>query len=547
MLIPLAVRVVTSRQDVHITNRLADLSFRTVVPGGFASARFTIHGSLAVEPDEIALFARVYIYDARNGATVWEGRLEDPGRSVGNNGQLYEISALGSSTHARDRTAALIYIDTRLSELVTATGSGRAYSVGTRESANVTTGALSISAGRGNVVAQLSLGAAVYNAVYAAGQDLAVVFVNWDGGFGSVNTEVELRTAEDFGATTTLISADISTTASTLDARIGGGTAIPANHNRFLLVLRRSGADINPVADDNYWAEFYGLVVMGTRVDATGAALTSYSGVTVDADEVVGDLLGRLLPQYDGANASIETTTWPIGQLVYPDGVTPEQVLTDLMQLEPRFFWEALETNPATGKFRFNWRSWPTSVRYEAGVEDGFTATGSAAGLYNSVLVRYRDSLGQVRTVQRTQTVQVLTDAGVTREAFIDLGDEASTVGNAQQAGDQFLDEHATAPASGRLTIARLILDYVSGRMVMPWEIRPGHLIRVRDLNPRPAVLDATDRDGSSVFRLVSVDYNTSDAATVVELDSPAPSIARRISDILITRPTPRTGPIRRR
>jgi hypothetical protein len=545
--IPLAVRVVTARQDIPITDRLADLTFRTVVPGGFASARFTIHGPLTFEPDEIALFGRVYVYDARSGATVWEGRLEDPGRSVGSNGQLFEIAALGPSTHARDRTAPLIYVDRRLSELVEATGSGRAYSVGNRESANSTTGALSISAARGNVVTQLSLGAAVYNAVYAAGQDLAVIFADWDGGFSSVNTEVELRTAEDFGGTTTLISTDISTTASTLDARVGGGTAIPAAHNRFLLVLRRSGGDVNPVNDDNYWAEFYNLVVMGTRVNASGAALTSYPGVTVDADEVVADLLGRLLPQYDGPNASIEATSWPIEQLVYPDGASPEQMLVDLMQLEPRFFWEALETNPATGKYRFNWRSWPSTIRYEASAEDGFTSTGSAADLYNSVLVRYRDALGQVRTVQRTQTVQLLTDADVDREGFIDLGVEASTEGNAIQVGDQFLAEHQSAPASGRLTVAHPILDYVTGRMVMPWEIRPGYLIRIPDLNPRPAVLDATDRDGSSVFRIVSVDYSTSDAAAAVELDSPAPSVARRISDILITRPTPGPGPIRRR
>lgn len=543
--IQLALEVVTSRQKLHLTNRLADLSFRTVVPGGFANARFTIHGPLDIDPDEIAAFARVYIYDARNGSVAWEGRLEDPGRTVGSNGRLFEISALGPSTHVRDRTAPLIYIDQRLPELIEATGSGRAYSVGTRESANVTTGALSISAAQGNVVKQLSLGAAVYNAVYAAGQDLAVVYCNWDGGFSSVNTEVELRTAEDFGGTTTLLSVDISTSGGNFDARVGGVTVIPANHNRFLLVLRRSGGDVT-VADDAYWAEFYDLFVQGTRVDATGAAITSYGGVSVLGEEIVADLLGRLLPEYDGANASVAATAWGIQQLAYPDGATPEKVLGDLMEIEPQFFWEALESNTA-GKYRFNWRAWPTSVRYEAGIDDGFTSTGSAAELYNSVLVRYRDALGQIRTVTRTQTVQVLTDAGKTRQAFKDLGDEASSLDNAQQAGDQYLAEHQTAPAAGRLTVARPILDTVAGRMVMPWEIRPGYLIRIRDLNPRPAVLDATARDGSSVFRVISVDYNTADASAQLELDAPAPSTARKISDIISIRPVPGRGPIRRR
>lgn len=548
MLIPLAVRVVTSRQDTPITQRLADLSFRTVFPGGFASARFTLHAPLRFQPDEIAAFARVYIYDARTGSTVWEGRLEDPGRTAGGNGEVYEISALGPSAHAKDRTMPLVYVDGRLSAFYTSVGSGRAYSVGTRESAAATNGALNISAARGSVVTQLSLGAATYDAVYIAGQDLGRIYVDWDGGFSSGNTQAELRTTEDLGATTTITSTNISTSGGNLVAELGGSPAITSNHNRVLLVSRRSGADLNPVTDDNYWIEFFNFVVVGSRYNADGTAKTSgYTTNTVLASEVVADLLGRLLPEFDGANASITVTTFGIQQLLYLDGANADKVFTDLMAIETSFGWEALETNPATGKHRFNWREWPTSVRYEAGAEDGLSMVGSNADLYNEVVVRYRDSLGQVRWVTRTQTVQVLTDAGKTRGGFLDLGDEVSTEDNAVQAGDEFLTEHQYAPASGRLTIARPILDTVSGRMVMPWEIRPGYLIRVRDLNPRPSVLDATARDGQTVFKIVGVDYATTDAAVQLELDAPPPSTARALSDIYTIQPPGRPGPIRRR
>jgi hypothetical protein len=530
--IPLTVRIVTARQDTFITNRLADLSFRSTSPGGFASARLSLHAPLSFDPDELAHFARIYVYDARNGNVVWEGRLEDPGRSAGNNGPLYEISALGPATHVRDRTIPIIYVDTRLSALYTSNGSGRAYSVGTRESANVTDGALSISAAQGNVVTTLSLGAATYDVVFAAGQDLARVSFAWDAGFSSSNTQVQVTTANGLSALTLVQEADVSTSGGTLAGSLGGAPAIASGEDRLILRLRRSGATAT-VADDNYWAEFYNMAVLGTRLDAAGAAITSgYSSNTVLASEVVADLLGRLLTGYDGANASIATTSYAIEQLAYPDGVTAEKVLADLLELEPAYTWEAWESNSA-GKYRVVWRAWPTTVRYEVDLDDGYAGVGSASDLYNAVRVRYRNSLGQIVNTRRTQTVAALDAAGLTREDFKDLGDEVSTEANAERVGDQFLSEHQYAPNAGRLTVARPVLDFVAGRMVMPWEIRPGHLIRVRGLSPRPDVLNATTRDGVTTFKLAAVDYSTSSASAELDLDSPAPSTVKQISEFL--------------
>jgi hypothetical protein len=539
VLIPLAVRVVTPRMDRDITDVLADLSFRSTAPGGFASARFSIHRSLALQPDDIRHFARVYIYDARNGNVMFEGRLEDPGPSAGNNGEIWDVAALGPATHTRDRVAPLIYVDTRLSPFVTATTSGRAYSVGTRDSSNADDGALSISASQGTVVTQLSLGAAVYDPVYAAGQDLALVSIQWDGGFSSVNTQVQLRTAEDsILATTTLQETDVSTAGGTLAAQLNGAPDIPDNHNKVVLTLRRSGATIT-VSDDNYWAEFFNVAIMGTRYNADGSAKTSgYSGTTIIASDVVADLLGRLLPAYDGAGASIATTSFAIEQLAYEDGATPEKVLTDLMQIEQGYLWEALESNSA-GKYRFVWRAWPTNVRYEADIDDGYSSVSSASDLYNAVRVRYRDSSGLIRNVRRTQAVAALDDEDLIREYFIDLGDEVSTEANANRIGDQFLAEHQVPLAAGRLTIARPIVDFDGGRMVQPWEIRRGHLIRVRGLESSVDAVGGTARDGTTIFKIASHEYSASDATAQLELDTSYPTMTKWISD-LIERPSPR-------
>ena len=47
-----------------------------------------------------------------------------------------------------------------------------------------------------------------------------------------------------------------------------------------------------------------------------------------------------------------------------------------------------------------------------------------------------------VDLTERSQTLGTLTDAGFNRTAFLDLGDEATGLANAQRAGDQFLEEH---------------------------------------------------------------------------------------------------------
>jgi hypothetical protein len=80
--------------------------------------------------------------------------------------------------------------------------------------------------------------------------------------------------------------------------------------------------------------------------------------------------------------------------------------------------------------------------------------------------------------------------------------------------------------------IARPIHDILAGRMVQPWEIRPGTLIRVRGILPRPDSLNATARDGLTVFRIVSVEFRASDAAAVLELDSYSTSVARALADL---------------
>jgi hypothetical protein len=517
--IPLAVRVKTATADKHITRDLRDLAFRSAAPGGFASATFALNRPLATQPDEINYYGTVYIYDTRNGRTVWEGRLEDPGRTA-SDGEVWSVTAVGPSAQAQDRTVPLIYIDQSMSD-------------GWRRFDNATPGAtLGVSDDPGTtntpaIVAQFPNGQPlvtdsravwVYDRIYDAGQKLARVDYTWDAGRTSGSLAVEAIARTDYSA------GDVART-QTFNTAGGGSSAKVVvtdwSNARNTLELRiRWTGGATAVADDVTWASMRNIFILAMRYAKGGTELTSgYSTNSVLASDVVADLLGRLLTGFDGANASVATTSYAITSLTYPDGVTPAQVLDDLMLLEPAYYWAAWESTSAGN--RFEWKAWPTTVRYEADVMDGFDSPGSAANLFNTVRVTYVNPNGQVKTIQRTQTVQALTDAGLTREGFLDLRSTGiSNVTNANRAGDQWLAQRATPPNAGTLQIARPILDRTDGKMAMPWEILPGELIRVRGVKPSIDSLNATDRDGVTVFRIVAVDFRAADAAATLELDS---------------------------
>lgn len=523
--IPLAVRLSTAKGDRHVTKDLHDLSFRSVAPGGFASATLTLSRPLAIQPDEIAEFGQVYIYDRRDGQTAWEGRLEDPGRSAGEGGEVWQITATGPAAHAQDRTVSLIYADRRL----------EGWSIGAQSTVSVNVSfnddeAIKMSLAAGTTFGVGLAGLAVYHQIAYTSQEIGYVNIPWSSGAASSNLELRLGTSLGTGGTTAVDTDTASLTPGALTGSRGGINPITSGHDTVRLRFVRTASDL-AVANDTVWVQFTPHV-RGLLKDATGADITSgYTTDTVLASEVVADLLGRLLPRYDGAGATITTTSFPIDQLSYPDGASPQKVFEDLMTIEPAYYWAAWETN-TSGNHRFEWVPWPATVRYEASTADGFDSPSSASELYNAVSVRWRNGIGVGLTTRRTSTVKILDDAGLTREAYLDLSDEAGSPTMAIQAGDEFLAQHTTPVNSGSLTIARPILDIDKGRYVQPWEIRPGSLIRVRDVLPRVDSLNATARDGVTIFKIAGMDFNASSATATLDLDSYPLTVSRAIADL---------------
>src|SRR5690242_20772823 len=555
--VPLSVRLRITTRDVHITNEVDDLTFGSTSPGGFDTATVSLHRPLSFMPGEVAQFGRLYVYDARHEGTVWEGRLQDPGRSAGDDGEVYALAALGGQAHLSDDTRMLYYVDTDPTHWAkTDPGGTRAAQVDQNSDANASGDpslVLRIPQGTGVDGSIPSRVVAAHRGISAAGQKLARIAFTWDTGLTSANLTLSL-----YAGTYGLGPADIpfSTTFNVAGGTVGrivdpgaGSSSWSNGRNWPILRFHYTVAGAATVNADSWWLEITNLVVRTMMYAANGVEITDYSSATnlryadnfVYADQVVADLLGRILTNtVDGANATIFSTTYHIDNLAYPDGVTPAKVLEDMIGFEQGFTYHLWESNPANDLFKFEWVPWPTTVRYEADVVDGFSAPASGNSVYSRVAVRYRNR-GVTQVAFRTQSVPMLTAAGFDRTAYVDLGDEASSSANAAQVGDQFLTEHAAPVNAGSLTVRGPILDTQTGRMVQPWEIRPGNLIRVRGIAPYANALNNAGRDGNTVFKIAATSYVASDAAATLDLDAYAPSVARALAALV------RKPPVRRR
>lgn len=531
--LPLAVRLKTTRTDVHVEAQVRDLSWRTAIPGGFASATFSIDRPLSTAPDDLLLFGNVYIYDTRHGGTVWEGRLEDPGRGANDQGETWQITAVGPSAHAGDRKFAIIYVDESLDRWTRSQYSTKDAHTEVDE-IDSNTPALMVYAVEGQPVALTWAGDWIYRFLTFTGQKIGRVRCDHIEGGASSNYQSGIYTRNG-NATGAFVALDNwATTQQTMAASYGTAGFVDGMNNVSIAAIRNvSPIAAPPGANDLAWSKFYNVSVQAARKNADGTDITSaYLVNNVDPVEVYADLLGRYLNQYDGPNANLQSSGFDLDQLAYPDGVTAAQIFDDLALFEPTFYWAAWETNPLTGKWRFEYVPWPTTVRYEATTVDGFSSPGSAAELYNAVTVRWLDPKGKMRTTRRTQTVPELSAIGLTREELIDLSDEMGSSVNATSVGDNFLAEHKYPPNAGLLTVTRPILDTLTGRMVMPWEILPGHLIRVGGVVPRIDSLNPSSRDGVTVFKIVSMEFSSETASATLELDTFSRSVARSLATL---------------
>lgn len=551
--VPLAVRIQTALSDRHITKHVRDLWFRSVAPGGFAACQVSLHRPIDIQQLDIAHYARLYVYDTRNAVCVWEGRIEDLGRAAGDDGQVWEIGAVGPMAHTHDRTLPLIYVDTAIStsswvrvDNVTPGGT-----VNTENDPGDLTGAADTQA----LVFQFPDGLALatnsrvvvrYKKLQESGQKLARYDYTDDEGRINTDLLVQAVTRTDGSMATGEQSRSATfTTAGHGSAAKVITTDFPNGRNTVELRILWQGGGVT-VADDLTWASLRAVAVQATRYNSSGTELTAgadYTANTVTTEQIVNDLIGRLLTQY--AVVSVATGGHNVDQLAYPNGVTGAQVLDDLMALNADRQWLVFDQvdslgNPrlrstTDGKYGFEWAAVPTTLGYQASLRDGLDLPGTSADLYNAVTVRWRDEADRIRRTRRTQAVTELDSLGMTREGYIDLGNEMASSSAAIKAGDEFLTAHARPQAAGRLTVAGPVLFFRSKAwgaiQLEPWQVRPYETVRVTglaedtDLRSQPTV-----PDGVTSFFVVGTEYRASSNTVELELDRHPATTARGIS-----------------
>lgn len=535
MHVPLVVAVDTLHGTRNITKHVHKLKFRKTAPGGHASAGFVFHHTLQFSPDELEYYGDVSIIDGRSGKHIWDGRQEDPGRAADtDDGEAYDLVAGGGLTHAEDDTRPLIYVDRRLSDAWDESGFtnnkvGR-ISIGDGDVA-VASIKYVMPPGTTITIGEVSdILSASYQEIREASMKLARVSYTHKEGFASTDWRVKAVTrVGDAGALGSALS-QAWTTGSVNGSITVGDPNFSNGDNVVDLRIDRDGSSRTATSVD--WALIWNIVVRAMLKDINGNDITTgYALDTVYAHEIIKDVIGRMMPKIDTTIASIVDTTFAIEQLVYGDGATARQVFDDMTLVHPTHIWEILERQ-TNGKYRFNWRLWPTTVRYDANIAGGYSSQSSGEELYNQARVRYRDKRKRPRWRLRTQTVPELDAASLTRTGFVDLGENVASSTAADKAGDEFLADHLKPLNAGRLGIDGKIFDRLYGRMVDPWEIEPGYLIRARGVSPFEDSLNATTPNGITVFRIVEMEYDGDDNKAELALDAFPPSVERVMAQL---------------
>jgi hypothetical protein len=594
--VPLGVRFysIVNPGEWWVTRWVEDLTFRSVVPGGFASATITLHiprsTQSTVHADQLGfsrineLFGRVQIVDLRSLEVAWEGRIEDPARKVDPN--TWEIGALGSMVAATDVKRPVFYVDSSLDGWVPNNRIGddgsfqTVYRVAWDSSTDTDNNKLVTKYNTNLNISDAARQWAWRWASHGYDQAIARFTTTHNGNTSNSGQNSSLFVILGINANTQIDKTTFNSSTASTKTNVIGTDYTDANTRYILFGAFGSSTPYLPSSGEVMQITAKDPKVVAVRMDRTGTHLTTaanYPGDYVTVSQVVEDVVGRFLVGgwYEGGSntpwpgsvrstdAYIDTSdTTHILHLIYPDGATAADILNDLAeQVQTNAYWAIWESawkagSPGTdfgtnSGFRFEWTKWPNNWGYLATSQDGFEGQPNGDDVWNFVFYRYPDTgdLNQPHVLTSwltdDMTPELLT-GGITRAVTVNKSDPTDG-GTAGTLGDAYLASKKKVQNAGTLTVKRPIQFYDpgansnsgGGRLVDPWMIRPGKLIRITDLPPRAGSTDMsygatapTDALNGTIFRVVATEYQTSDNSCRLELDQVATwQIPTQISD----------------
>ncbi|HVE27006.1 MAG TPA: hypothetical protein VNC22_16470, partial [Sporichthya sp.] len=433
--VPLGVRIYDHENNVDqwVTRWVDDLQYRSVIPGGFASASFRLHVPQHMYPVAaawmprapriplITLFNRVQIVDLRSGEIAWEGRIDSAAR-VTDDGFAWDIGCAGAMVSATDITKPVFYVDSSTDWWFT------------RETQPSKADVFNWSKGSSPPTLNLELknesqwdssGTAAAGGFWAGWYHLlCLATAQYIGRFsvsyrsqtpssGTIKTRANVYTPatntwEDGVDSTNLGTADV--TKSNAVGAASSFTSTQAQAIDFDIL----GPSTPVVLSNACPVTYTNPIVVAMRMDRNGNNLTAtanYGTDYVTVPQVVEDVLGRFLvgnwsvsgpnipadASVGAAGAYIDTSnTTPITDLRFTDGATAADILNKLMTVQTNAYWAIWESqNTATNgadsqRYRFEWATWPSGWGYQASSADGLDEQPDGSNMYNYVFYRFQ-------------------------------------------------------------------------------------------------------------------------------------------------------------
>lgn len=510
---PISVRLQTDARDEILGDKCRGLTYRKVSDGGYAGGTLKLIGRW--EDWRLGPNDHVFAYNGQNASVLWEGYCDNPGAQFDTDGESFEIGVQGAMTKAASKADPCLFLDTshenwrsddrndeRLSDASTAESSAWPDSE---------VDALMVSFASGNPIAKGSEARMVHDLCDEAPMGIGGFGFKTKGGLNANGYQWRVTLSNNG-----LVESGTMKTSTEFPAGVIGLT-FPEAGDILKIRLRRTKGATN-IMTDRVWVGFATPVVVGNRLKLDGTRqLDSLTDLTVvKAQQVVRDVVRRMMPKVNPRLSLVENDgTYEIDQLCYPDPVRATGILEDLNLFEPDMLW-LIGPSDAGGYHTFTYRAWDTTPRYEISVADGYEAPGGEIELCNRLVVGWVGPKGQKRSTEVTQYVAELGGSPATAGAEIrdadkiELDESVSSRANALRIGEQVLRLKNHPPKAATATIVRPVYDSVAGRMVAPWEIEPGYLVRVRE----------TGDD----LRITEVEVNTEDMAAALTLGEPAPT-----------------------
>ena len=258
----LNVRIIDGAVDLDVTEHvdsLDDLS-RSALGGFGESAQFTVNLPRWTFPT-LGEQSRVIVTDD-DGTVVWEGFASDPGPVEGEDGEAFEVLAMGAMVLASDRVEALAYVDSEPGSWVLADGS-----VETGQHGSIDHG-FRLAHPQGQAIDQGYFVGAEWRLLEHAAQDVAQVRFTAKAGLSTADYTLAVYAVGSGGEAVAVPGGGGAASTSTVAHTV----TLPAGTRVVQLRWIRAGLATN-VTDGLAWVDITYPVVIGSRVDAAGRLL----------------------------------------------------------------------------------------------------------------------------------------------------------------------------------------------------------------------------------------------------------------------------------